>query len=305
MANDRPKHGIGRLITAMVTPFKPNGDVDYDQAQNLARAMLDTGSDGVIVSATTGEAPTLSRDEKLQLFRAVKGAVGKNGHVLAGTSTYNTAESVELSREAQRAGVDGLLLVVPYYNRPTQEGIFRHFEAIAAGVDIPCVMYNIPSRTATEMSVETTLRCARIPNIVGVKDATGKLDNMARTIEEAGPEFSLWAGDDSMTLPLLSIGGYGVVCTCSNIVGRQMRSIIDAYLAGNVQEAASIHRRMLPLMSILMTVAANPIPIKHAMNKLGFDVGGVRLPLVDLDAEASSKLLAELRRHQIDLPVSV
>ena len=305
MTNDRPAHGIGRLITPIVTPFKPNGDVDYEQAQNLARAMIETGSDGVIVSATTGEAPTLTRDEKLNLFRGVKEAIGSSGKVLAGTSTYSTAESVELSREAQHCGVDGLLLVVPYYNRPSQEGIFRHFEAISSAVDLPCMLYNIPSRTATEMSVETTVRCARIPNIVGVKDATGKLDNMARTIAEAGPEFSLWSGDDSMTLPLLSVGGYGVVCTCANIVGRQMRSIIDAYVAGHVDEAASTHRRLLPLMSILMTVAANPVPIKHAMNKLGFEVGGVRLPLVDLDAAASSTLLAELRRHQIDLPVSV
>ena len=300
-----PTHGIGRLITAMVTPFKPNGDVDYEQAQNLARALIDTGSDGVIISATTGEAPTLSREEKLDLYRSVKEAVGNSGKVLAGTSTYNTRESVELSREAQRAGADGLLLVTPYYNRPTQEGIFRHFQAIAGAVELPCVMYNIPGRTAVEMSVETTLRCAQIPNIVGVKDATGKLENMARTIEEAGPQFSVWAGDDSVTLPLLSVGGYGVVCTCSNIIGRQMKGMIEDFLAGRIAEAAATHRRLLPLMNALMTIAANPVPIKHAMNKLGFDVGGVRLPLVDIDVEQSSKLLTELRRHQIDLPVTV
>jgi len=303
--NGSQSGGFGRLITAMVTPFDAAGEVDYKQAQRLARALLDSGSDGVVVTGTTGEAPTLSHDEKLGLFRAVKEAVGQDGHVLAGTSTYNTRESVETSREAQRAGVDGLLLTVPYYNRPTQEGIYRHFEAIAAAVDIPCVMYNIPSRTGRNMEPETVLRAAAIPNVAGIKEASGSCDAVARIVEDAGPEFRVWSGDDSMTLPFLSVGGYGVICTCSNIIGRQMKSIIEAYLAGRNAEAAATHRRLLPLMSALMTVAANPIPIKHAMNKVGFAVGGVRLPLWDLDEAASAKLMAEVSRHKIDLLVSV
>ena len=303
--NGSQSGGFGRLITAMVTPFDAAGEVDYKQAQRLARALLASGSDGVVVCGTTGEAPTLSHDEKLGLFRAVKEAVGQDGHVLAGTSTYNTRESVEMSREAQRAGVDGLLLTVPYYNRPTQEGIYRHFEAIAAAVDIPCVMYNIPSRTGRNMEPETVLRAAAIPNVAGIKEASGSCDAVARIVEDAGPEFRVWSGDDSMTLPFLSVGGYGVICTCSNIIGRQMKSIIEAYLAGRNAEAAATHRRLLPLMSALMTVAANPIPIKHAMNKVGFSVGGVRLPLWDLDEAASAKLMAEVSRHKIDLLVSV
>jgi len=303
--NGSQSGGFGRLITAMVTPFDAAGEVDYKQAQRLARALLASGSDGVVVCGTTGEAPTLSHDEKLGLFRAVKEAVGQDGHVLAGTSTYNTRESVEMSREAQRAGVDGLLLTVPYYNRPTQEGIYRHFEAIAAAVDIPCVMYNIPSRTGRNMEPETVLRAAAIPNVAGIKEASGSCDAVARIVEDAGPEFRVWSGDDSMTLPFLSVGGYGVICTCSNIIGRQMKSIIEAYLAGRNAEAAATHRRLLPLMSALMTVAANPIPIKHAMNKVGFAVGGVRLPLWDLDEAASAKLMAEVSRHKIDLLVSV
>ena len=303
--NGSPAGGFGRLITAMVTPFDAAGEVDYKQAQRLARALLASGSDGVVVCGTTGEAPTLSHDEKLGLYRSVKEAVGNDGHVLAGTSTYNTRESVETSREAQRAGVDGLLLTVPYYNRPTQEGIYRHFEAIAAAVDIPCVMYNIPSRTGRNMEPETVLRAAAIPNVAGIKEASGSCDAVARIVEDAGPEFRVWSGDDSMTLPFLSVGGYGVICTCSNIIGRQMKSIIEAYLAGRNAEAAATHRRLLPLMSALMTVAANPIPIKHAMNKVGFAVGGVRLPLWDLDEAASAKLMAEVSRHKIDLLVSV
>jgi 4-hydroxy-tetrahydrodipicolinate synthase len=297
--------GIGRLITAMVTPFTDGGEVDYKQAQNLARALLDAGSDGVIVSATTGEAPTLSQDEKVSLFHAVKEAVGSDGKVLAGTSTYSTRESVELSREASKAGVDGLLLVVPYYNRPTQEGIYRHFEAIAAAVDIPCILYNIPSRTGRNMETETIIRTAAITNVVGVKEASGSCDAVARIVAEAGPEFRVWSGDDSMTLPFMSVGGYGVICTCSNMVGRQMRGIIDTYLEGNVADAAARHRAMLPLMSALMSVAANPIPIKHAMNKVGFSVGGVRLPLWDLDEVASEKLMTVVSNYAIDLPVAV
>lgn len=296
---------FGRLITAMVTPFDAAGEVDYKQAQRLARALIDSGSDGVVVTGTTGEAPTLSHEEKLGLYRAVKEAVGQDGAVLAGTSTYNTRESVEMSRAAQKAGADGLLLTVPYYNRPTQEGIFRHFEAIAAAVEIPCVLYNIPSRTGRNMEPETVVRAAAIPNIVGIKEASGSCDAVARIVEETGPKFRVWSGDDSMTLPFLAVGGYGVICTCSNIVGRQMKAVIEAYLAGRVAEAAAAHRRLLPLMSALMTVAANPIPIKHAMNKVGFNVGGVRLPLVDLDEASSAKLMAVVRRHEIDLPVNV
>src|SRR3989304_1854409 len=303
--NGSQSGGFGRLITAMVTPFDAAGEVDYKQAQRLARALLASGSDGVVVCGTPGEAPTLSHDEKLGLFRAVKEAGGQDGHVLAGTSTYNTRESVETSREAQRAGVDGLLLTVPYYNRPTQEGIYRHFEAIAAAVDIPCVMYNIPSRTGRNMEPETVLRAAAIPNVAGIKEASGSCDAVARIVEDAGPEFRVWSGDDSMTLPFLSVGGYGVICTCSNIIGRQMKSIIEAYLAGRNAEAAAAHRRLLPLMSALMTVAGDPNPIQHRAKQGRIAGGGGGPPLGALDEAGPAKLMAEVRRHQIDLPTGV
>jgi 4-hydroxy-tetrahydrodipicolinate synthase len=289
----------------MVTPFDAAGEVDYKQAQRLARAMLDTGSDGVIVSATTGEAPTLTHQEKLSLYRAVKEAVGSDRSVLAGTSMYNTRESVELSRAAQECGVDGFLLVVPYYNRPSQEGIYQHFAAIAGAVDLPCMLYNIPSRTGRLMETETLVRASQIDNIIGVKDAAGNLEATADLISRAAPGFYVWSGDDSYTLPLLSVGGYGVVCTCANIIGRQMRSIIDDYVAGRVGQAAATHRHLLPLMSALMTLGPNPVPVKHAMNKVGFNVGGVRLPLVDLDEVASQKLVSVLKQHTIDLATGV
>jgi 4-hydroxy-tetrahydrodipicolinate synthase len=296
---------FGRLLTAMVTPFDAAGEVDYTQAQRLARALLDSGSDGLVVCGTTGEAPTLSHDEKLRLFRAIAEAAGDDGDVVAGTSTYNTRESIELSREAQSAGVDGLLLTVPYYNRPTQEGIYRHFEAIAGAVDIPCIIYNIPSRTGRNMEPETIVRAAGIGNVIGVKEASGSCEAVAKIVEEAGDGFYVWSGDDSMTLPFMAVGGYGVICTCSNLYGRQMRGIIEAFLAGRNAEAAAAHRRLLPLMSALMTVGPNPIPVKHALNKSGFKAGGLRLPLWDLNEAESAKLMGILQAYQVDLPVSV
>lgn len=296
---------LGRLLTAMVTPFDEKGDVDYAQARRLAVALLDSGSDGVVVAGTTGEAPTLSHEEKVRLFAEVKSAVGSRGAVIAGTSTYNTAESVELTREAERAGADGLLLTAPYYNKPTQEGLFRHFEAIARATSLPCILYNIPGRTGVNVTAETTLRLARIPNIVGVKEASGDLVQMARIIEDAPEGFHVWSGDDQMTLPLLSIGGYGVICVVSHLVGNQMRQLIESYVGGRVEEAARIHRRLLPLMTTLMTAASNPIPIKHALNGIGFRVGGLRLPLVEPDAATGERIMAEVRRQRIDLPVAV
>jgi 4-hydroxy-tetrahydrodipicolinate synthase len=296
---------IGRLLTAMVTPFTPEGAVDYAQAGRLALALLESGSDGVVVSGTTGEAPTLTTEEKLRLFREVKQAVASSGVVFAGTSSYNTAESIELSREAERTGVDGLLLTCPYYNKPTQEGIFRHFEAIARATSLPCIIYNIPGRTSVNITAETMVRLSRVPNIVGVKEASGNLEQIATIVENTREDFQVWSGNDGDTLPLLSVGGYGVVCVTSHLVGNQMRGMIEDYLAGRVEDAARTHRRLLPLMSTLMTAASNPIPIKHALNLVGFQVGGLRLPLCEPDQAASDKIAAEVKRHRIDLPVAV
>jgi 4-hydroxy-tetrahydrodipicolinate synthase len=296
---------IGRLLTAMVTPFTPEGAVDYAQAGRLALALLESGSDGVVVAGTTGEAPTLTTEEKLRLFSELKRVVGSSGLVVAGTSSYNTAESVELSREAERAGVDGLLLTCPYYNKPTQEGIFRHFEAIARATSLPCILYNIPGRTSVNIAADTMVRLSRVPNIAGVKEASGNLEQIATIVENTREDFQVWSGNDGDTLPLLSVGGYGVVCVTSHLVGNQIRGMIEDYLAGRVEDAARTHRRLLPLMSTLMTAASNPIPIKHALNLVGFQVGGLRLPLCEPDQAASDKIAAEVKRHRIDLPVAV
>ena len=294
---------IGRLLTAMVTPFNDRGEVDYPQACRLAKALLDSGSDGVVVSGTTGEAPTLSREEKLRLFAEVKQAVDGRGVVISGTGTYSTAESIELSKEAEKAGVDGLLLTVPYYNRPTPEGLFRHFEAIARSTKLPCILYNIPGRTGTNMTVETTLRLSRVPNIVGVKEASGNLDQIARIVDGAPEGFRVWSGNDGDTLLVLAVGGYGVICVLSHLTGLQMKQLIESYLAGRTEEAAKLHRRLLILNNALMTLASNPIPIKYALNQIGFRVGPPRLPLVEPDEATGEKIMAEVRRHHIDLPV--
>lgn len=296
---------IGRLLTAMVTPFTAEGAVDYAQAGRLALALLESGSDGVVVSGTTGEAPTLSGAEKLALFTEVKKAVAGSGAVIAGTSTYNTAESVELTREAAKTGVDGFLLTSPYYNRPTQEGLFRHFEAITRASGLPCILYNIPSRTGVNLAVETVTRLSRIPNIVGIKEASGDLKQVARIVEETREDFRVWSGDDADTLPILSVGGYGVIAVLSHLAGNQFRAMIESYLAGRVEEASRTHRRLLPLMTVLMKAASNPIPIKHALNVVGFRVGSVRLPLVEPDEATGERIAAEVRRQRIDLPVAV
>jgi 4-hydroxy-tetrahydrodipicolinate synthase len=294
---------LGRLLTAMVTPFDDKGEVDYVQAKRLAGALLDSGSDGMVIGGTTGETPTLSHEEKLRLFAEVKAAAEGRGVVVAGTGNYNTAESIELSREAEKVGVDALLLTVPYYNRPPQEGLFRHFEAIAKSTSLPCILYNIPGRTGTNMTAETTIRLSGVPNIVGVKEASSNFGQIAAIIQGAEKGFRLWSGNDGDTLPILSLGGYGVICVISHLTGLQMKQLIESFLAGRTEEAAAIHRRLLPLNNALMTLSVNPIPIKYALNGVGFRVGPPRLPLVEPDKATGEKIMAEVRRHHIDLPL--
>jgi 4-hydroxy-tetrahydrodipicolinate synthase len=295
---------LPRLITAMVTPFTQDGGLDEAQAKRLAQALVASGSEGLVVAGTTGESPALSHGEKLRLFSAVLEAVGDRATVIAGTSSYNTAESVELSREAERLGVHALLLVTPYYNKPTQEGLYRHFLSIAEAVRVPCILYNVPGRTGVNMAAETTIRLSQVPNIAGVKEASGDLEQMAAIISGAREGFLVWSGDDAITLPLLAIGGYGVVSVASHLVGLQMRQMIEGYLAGRVSEAAALHRHLLPLFRGLFIVS-NPIPVKYALNHVGFRVGPPRLPLVEPDEKTRATLDALLARYKIDLPVQV
>lgn len=295
---------IGRLLTAMVTPFDAEGQVDIEQAQRLALALLDSGSDGVVVAGTTGEAPSLTLKEKWRLFAEIKRAVGGRGQVIAGTGNYNTQESIELTQEAQRLGVDGVLLTVPYYNKPPQEGLFRHFEAIARATTLPCILYNVPSRTSLNMSADTVIRLSHIPNIAGIKEASGDLEQAARIIEHTRDDFSVWSGNDQDTLPMLAIGGYGVVSVASHLAGTQIKEMIEAFLDGRTSQAARTHRRLTSLVKALFLVS-NPIPVKFALNQIGMPVGAPRLPLVEPDADTAATIRAELSRHRIDLPVTV
>ncbi|MCH7843801.1 MAG: 4-hydroxy-tetrahydrodipicolinate synthase [Chloroflexi bacterium] len=294
---------IGRLITAMVTPFDEQGAVDYDQAKSLAKALVASGSDGVIVSGTTGESPTLSTEEKLRLYSEIKSALGESGAVIAGTGNYNTAESIELSQEAEKQGVDGLLLVVPYYNKPPQEGIYQHFKAIAGKTNLPCIVYNIIGRTGVNMTDETTIRLSQIDNIVGTKEASGDMNQIARIIDGASPGFKVWSGDDNQTFLIMSMGGYGVVSVVSHLVGNQIKHMMGLLLEGDIEGAASEHRRLLPIF-LGMFVESNPIPVKYAVNHIGLKVGIPRLPLVPPSEKAVVQIEKLLDQFEIDLPVS-
>jgi len=293
---------FGRLLTAMVTPFDEDGKIDYSQAKKLARALLDSGSDGVVVSGTTGECPTLTHEEKLRLFAEIKSAIGDRGVVIAGTGNYSTAESVGLTREAEKTGVDGCLLVVPYYNRPTQDGLYQHFKAIAGATSLPCILYNVPSRTVTSLSAETTIKLSQVDNIVGVKEASGNFEQIAKIIQNARKGFLVYSGNDADTFPILCLGGYGVISVISHLVGLQFRQMMGDYLRGDVEKAAAAHRNLLPLVSA-MFVVANPIPVKYALNYLGFSVGKPRLPLVEPDEKSKAVIEQTLKNYRIDLPI--
>jgi len=294
---------VGRLITAMVTPFNSQGEVDYAQARHLASALLDSGSDGLVVSGTTGESPTLTKDEKLSLFREIKAELGDRGAVVAGTGTYSTAESIELTREAEKEGMDAVLLVVPYYNKPTQEGLYQHFKAIAESTNLPCILYNVPSRTVTSLSWETTLRLAQVNNIIGVKEASGDFDQIARIIAGAPQGFKVWSGNDSDTFCIMTMGGYGVVSVASHLVGLQIKNMMDLILGGETSEAAAEHLRLTPIFKGLFIVS-NPIPVKYGVNQAGFNVGKPRLPLTEPDERTAQQLQEMLNEYKADLPIA-
>jgi 4-hydroxy-tetrahydrodipicolinate synthase len=283
---------IGRLLTAMITPFKPDGSVDYAAAEKLAVLLVADGSDGVVVAGTTGEAPSLSDDEKIELLQTIKKAIpGKN--VVAGTGSNDTHHSVKLSERAMQAGADALLAVVPYYNKPPQEGMYQHFKAISEVG--PTIMYNIQGRTAVNMTAATTLRCAELPGILGVKEASGDLDQIGFVCAGKPARFKVWSGDDSWTLPVLAAGGYGVICVVSHIAGRSMKNMIAAYSRNENDVARRIHLGLLPVIKTLMTTAANPVPIKSMLNALGFPAGPFRLPLVPLTDEQLQSVMKTVR----------
>jgi 4-hydroxy-tetrahydrodipicolinate synthase len=275
------------LTVALVTPFR-NGEIDYDDLRRLVDWHVEQGTDCLAPVGTTGESPTLDHEEHERVIAAVAEHGRGRIKVMPGTGSNSTKEAIRLTRFAKKAGADGALMVGPYYNKPTQEGYFRHFAAVAEAVDIPIVLYNIPGRTGSNILPETIARMAEIPTIVGIKEATGALDQASQIL--ALTNLTLLSGDDSLTLPLMSIGGRGVVSVVGNIVPRDMLALVRAFDAGRVEEAQRWHRKLFPLCRDLLGLATNPIPIKTAMKMLGRDSGEMRLPLCPPDAESEKKL---------------
>ena len=294
------KKTLGRLITAMVTPFKENMEVDYEQAKKLAKALLDSGSDGLAVAATTGESPTLTWDEEMQLFAEIKSAVGNRGTIVAYTGSNSTAEAVEATQKAEEIGVDACLTVVPYYNKPSQEGLYQHFKAIAQSTSLPCILYNVPSRTVTSLTADTVVRLSQIDNIIGIKEASGNMEHVSSIISNARQGFLVWSGNDSDNFAIMALGGYGAISVAAHLVGKQIKEMMDKVLGGKIAEAAAIHRHLLPLVNSLF-ILSNPVPLKYALNLIGFNVGGPRLPLVEPDEKSAATIRETLKKFKIDL----
>lgn len=281
---------FGRLMTAMVTPFNQSLEIDYDMTKNLVNHLISTGTDTIIVAGTTGESPTLSKEEKLELFKNVLNFADGRAKVIAGTGSNDTQATIELTKRAEEIGVDGVMLVAPYYNKPSQEGLLLHFKIIAAATKLPVMIYNVPSRTSINIEANTMIELAKIPNIFAVKEASGNLSQMAEIIKSTSEDFYLYSGDDKLTLPVLSIGGHGIVSVASHVVGKEINELIDFYLQGKVKEAASLHLNLLKLFEGIF-ITSNPAPIKFLLNNSGTEVGGVRLPLIKLNEDESKYLL--------------
>ena len=271
---------FGRVLTAMATPFTADGGLDVDGAQRLARHLLDNGTDTLVIAGTTGESPTLTHDEKGRLWAAVVEAAGDSSKVMAGTSTYSTAESIELTELAEKSGVGSLLLVAPYYNKPPQEGLFLHFSSIARHTALPCLVYNIPGRTSCKIEPQTMLRLAGVDNIVGVKDAVGDMAEASRLHRDTGGAFEQYSGDDKNLLPLLSVGGVGVISVASHLVGPALQELVQAFEQGDTRRALELHTSNLELFEGLFATSS-PILLKACMNLLGLPAGPLRPPLLD------------------------
>lgn len=294
MAADAPR--FGRMIPAMVTPFDDDRELDLDRAQALADRLIEGGSDAIIVNGTTGESPTVFYPQKMDLFRAVVSAAAGRVPVIANVGDNCTADTVDFASKVAPLGVDGLMCVVPYYNKPPQEGMYQHFRTIAGSVDLPIILYNIPGRCVVNMEADTTLRLARdCDNIVAVKEASGRMDQIERIIAEAPAGFDVYSGDDSATYDIMRAGGVGVISTIGNVAPARMKEIVDLCAAGEWERAAAANEALLPLMEGLFATA-NPILVKEALKLIGFPVGGVRLPLVDATPEQSATLAQVMRQ---------
>lgn len=279
---------FGNILTAMITPMTSTGQVDFDGAVTLANYLLDNGSDGLVVCGTTGESPSISVEDKLELFRRIVKACGHKGNIIANTGSNNTEHSVDFTREASKTGVDGIMAVVPYYNKPNQKGLYMHFSEIAKATDLPVMIYNVPGRTGGSITPATIAKLAQdIPNIKAVKEASGNVAISAEIYSLVPEEFMIYSGDDGLTLPILSVGGVGVISVAAHVVGKEMQAMIQAFKAGRVDEAKAINKEILPLVKS-MFITTNPIPVKYAVRQLGLPAGPFRLPMCDPSEEEAA-----------------
>lgn len=272
---------FGRVSTAMVTPFDKKGHIDFVKTTQLVNHLIDNGTDSLVVAGTTGESPTLSKEEKIALFQHIVKVVDKRIPVIAGTGSNNTYATIELTKKAEEIGVDAIMIVAPYYNKPNQEGLYQHFKAAAEATTLPVMVYNIPGRSAVNIHPETIIKLAEIPNIAAVKEASGDLNAMTKIIANTPDDFLLYSGDDGLTLPVLSIGGAGIVSVASHVIGNEMQAMVDAFISGRIEDAAKLHQSLLPIMEGLFA-APSPGPVKTALQLKGLDVGSVRLPMIPL-----------------------
>lgn len=285
---------FGQVVTAMVTPFDTSGQIDFLKTTLLIEHLISNGTDALVVAGTTGESPTLSFDEKLALFAHTVNVVQGRVPVIAGTGNNNTTRSIELTKKAEEVGVDGIMLVAPYYNKPSQRGMYEHFKTIAEATVLPVMLYNIPGRSIVNMSVELVCDLSKIKNIVAMKEASGNLDQITAIITNTEDDFLVYSGDDGLTLPILAVGGVGVVSVAAHIIGREIQEMINSYKAGKNKEAAIFHQQLLPIVKALF-MAPNPSPLKAALELKGVKVGGVRLPLIPL-SEMEQEALARVLR---------
>lgn len=286
---------FGRLITAMATAFDDTGELDEIGIKGLVNHLIDNGTTSIVAAGTTGESPTLSHQEKLRLFEWTLEGADNRVPVIAGTGSNDTESSVKLSKEAEKLGVQGLLLVAPYYNRPSQEGLYAHFRTIADAVTIPVMLYNVPSRTGVNIDTDTILRLAELPNVVAVKEASGNMNQILRIAAEKPDELFLYSGDDKLTLPMMAVGAYGVVSVAAHLVGQEMVRMMDAFAEGDLRSAAMWQGRLLPIFEALFA-SSSPSPLKAALRHLGLSGGKLRLPLVEAPADVVDELLRQLTR---------
>jgi 4-hydroxy-tetrahydrodipicolinate synthase len=283
---------FGKISTAMVTPFDSKGNIDFAKTTKLVNYLIENGTDSIVVCGTTGESPTLTSEEKLALIRHVVSVVDGRIPVIAGTGSNDTRATVSLTKKVTELGVDAIMVVVPYYNKPNQEGLYQHFKAAAESTELPVMLYNVPGRTVANLAIDTVVRLAEVPNIVAIKDATGNLGVMTEIIDRTPEDFELYCGDDGLTLPAFAIGSKGTVSVASHVLGNEMQLLAESFFTGNMEQAQFLHRKLLPLFDGFF-MAPSPSPIKTALQMKGLDVGGVRLPLVPL-TEAERTTLSSL-----------